>query len=64
MPLIRLDTLCNSLVMPMLANSSYLRYYSCVADTGAASGLEETEGEKETEEVPPRLEEWAGNGPM
>ena len=51
--------------MSILANSSYLRYYSCVVDAGAATGLEKIEeGEEETEEVPPGLEEWAGNGPM
>ena len=44
--------------MPMLANSSYLRYYSCVADASATPGLEKVEeGEEETEEVPPGLEE-------
>ena len=51
--------------MPILAESSYLRYYSCVADAGVAPGLEETkEGEEETEEVPSGLEEWLDNGPM
>ena len=36
-----------------------------VTDAGAAPGLEETqEGEEEAQEVPPGLEEWAGNGPM
>ena len=51
--------------MPILANSSYFRYYSCVTNVGAAPGLEEAqEGEEEAQEVPPGLEEWAGNGPM
>ena len=51
--------------MSILVNSPYLRYYSYVADASTAFGLEETEeGEEQTEEVPPGLEEWAGNGPM
>ena len=65
MSLIRFDASCDSLFMPILANSLYLRHYSCVANAGAAPGPEETEeGEEETDEVPPGLEEWAGNGPM
>ena len=36
-----------------------------VTDAGAAPVPEETqEGEEETEEVPPGLEEWPENGPM
>ena len=36
-----------------------------VTDTSASPDPEESqEGEKETEEVPLELEEWAGNGPM
>ena len=51
--------------MSILASSSYLRYYSCVTYAGAAPSFEETEeGEEETEEVLPRLEEWADNEPM
>ena len=58
------DTLCISLLMHILANSSYLRYYSCVTNAGAAPGLEEAqEGEEDAQEVPLGLEEWAGNGP-
>ena len=65
MSLIHFDTLYNSLLLPILANSSYLRYYSCVADAGATPGLEEAqEGAEEAQEVPPGLEEWDGNGPM
>ena len=53
------------LLMLTLVNSSYLRYYSCVTDAGAAPYPEEAqEGEEETEEVPPGLEEWPDNGPM
>ena len=36
-----------------------------VTDVGAAPDLEEAqEGEEEAQEIPPGLEEWAGNGPM
>ena len=63
--LIQFDTLCISLFMHILANSSYLKYYSCVTDAGTALGLEEAqEGENEAQEVPPGLKEWAGNRPM
>ena len=37
--LIRFDTLCISLLMPMLSNSSYLTYYSCVTDASATPEL-------------------------
>ena len=51
--------------MHILAESSYLRYYSCVTDAGAAPGSEEAqEGEEETKEVPLGLEEWTDNGPI
>ena len=51
--------------MPILVNSSYLRYYSGVTDAGATPGLGEAqEEEEEAQEVPPGLEEWAGNGTM
>ena len=51
--------------MYIFANSSYLRYYSCVTDAGATPDPEEAEeGEEETDVVPPRLEEWPANGPM
>ena len=51
--------------MSILVNSSYLSYYSCVTDASATPGLEEAqEREEEAQEVPPGLEEWAGNGPM
>ena len=51
--------------MPILANSSYLKYYSCVTDADVAPGLKEAqEGEEEAQKVPPGLEEWPGNGPM
>ena len=40
--------------MPILANSSYLRYNSCVTDAGAAPGSEEPQkGEDEAQEVTP-----------
>ena len=36
-----------------------------VTDADTTPGLEEAqEGEEETEEVPPGLEEWLGNDPM
>ena len=51
--------------MTILANSSYLRYYSCVTDACAAPGPEGVqEGEDDTEEVRPGLTEWPDNGPM
>ena len=59
------DALCISLLKPILANSSYLIYYSCVTDAGVTPDPEEAQvGEEETEEVPPGLEEWPRNGPM
>ena len=58
--------------MHIFVNSSYLMYYSCVINAGAApgpgeaqEGEEETnEGELEAQEVPLGLEEWASNGPI
>ena len=51
--------------MLILVESSYWDTIFGVTDAGATPNPEEAqEGEEETEEVPPGLEEWPDNGPM
>ena len=59
------DTLCISLLMSILAESSYWNTILGVTDASAAPDPEEAQvGEEETEKIPLGLDKWLDNGPM